>query len=178
MTVTPTMPLGIVLERRDAEGQWIEHTWHADSVIEGAARINEWVEVLRGKGWVRYHAATLDLELFRKETEGYRHNLSLEQPSVFIVLREGDEDDLHEIVPFLATVCPYEAQDYMDSGEEIVEHVPMPAGVAAWIAEFVDSYHVEEPFKKRNRKPFDPRKDGFEAPPPRVIKKWNRTSNE
>jgi hypothetical protein len=172
------MPLGIVLERRDAEDQWIDYTWQAVSVIPGAAPIRDWVEIGRDDGWVQFHAATLELELFRKETEGYKHNLSLEQPSVFIVLREADEDDPHEIVPFLATVCPYEAQDYMDSGEEIVEHVPMPDSVAAWMAEFIETHHVDEPFKKRKLKPFDPRKEGFDRPPPRVSNKWNRASND
>ena len=171
------MQVGIVLERRDADNQWIDYTWHAQSVIPGAAPVGEWVEIGKGEGWVQYHAATLDLELFRKETEGYKHNLSLEQPSVFIVLREGDEDDAHDVMPFLATVCPYEAQDYMDSGEEIVEHVPMPNAVAAWMAEFVEAHHVDEPFKKRKNKPFDPREEGFDRPPPRVTKKWYRTSN-
>ena len=172
------MPVGVVLERREAKGQWIDHTWHAVSVIEGAAGVDEWVEIQSGEGWVQYHAATLELELFRKETEGYKHNLSLDQPSVFIVLREGDEDDEHEIVPFLATVCPYEAQDYMDSSEEIVDQVPMPAGIAAWMADYIDVHHVDEPFKKRKRKPFDPRQDGFEGAQPRVTKRWNRTSND
>ena len=172
------MPVGIVLERREVEGPWINYTWHAVSVIEGAAGVSEWMKIQSGEGWVRYHAATLELELFRKETEGYKHNLSLGQPSVFIVLREGDEDDDHELVPFLATVCPYEAQDYMDSGEEIVEQVSMPVGIAAWMAEYIDVHHVDEPFKKRRRKPFDARTDGFEGAPPRVTKRWNRTSNE
>lgn len=172
------MQVGIVLERRDAENQWIDYTWHARSVIPGAAPISGWLQIAQGDGWVQYHAATLDLELFRKETEGYKHNLSLEQPSVFIVLREGDEDDEYEIAPFMATVCPYEAQDYMDSGEEIVEHVPMPAGIAAWMAEYIAVHHVDEQFKKRKRKPFDPRLDGFEGAQPRVTKRWNRTSNE
>jgi len=147
-------------------------------VIPGAAPCGEWKEIARGDGWVRFHAGSLELELFRKETEGYKHNLSLEQPSVFIVLREGDEDDPQEITPFLATVCPYEAQDYMDSGEDIVEQVPMPDSVAAWLAVFIEAHHVDEPFKKRKLKPFDPRKEGFDRPPPRVGSRWNRTSND
>ena len=38
----PTMPVGIVLERHEAEGAWIDYTWHAVSVIEGAVEMMRW----------------------------------------------------------------------------------------------------------------------------------------
>ena len=41
---------------------------------------------------------------------------------------EPDGDDPIEVS--LATVCPYEAQDYLDGSEVQVESVPMPAAVA------------------------------------------------
>jgi len=50
------------------------------------------------------------------------------------------------------TASAYEAQDALDSGENIVEAVPIPATLAAWIKEFVDMHYIEEPFKKRRRK--------------------------
>ena len=111
-------------------------------------------------------------------SEKKRNNLSLDQPSVFVVLRDDDDDGSSEVIPFVATVCPYEAQDYMDSSEETVQSVPMPDTVASWLAEFVETNHVDEPFKKRKRKAFDPRKEGFDKPPPRVSKKWDRSNYE
>ena len=61
--------------------------------------------------------------------EGYKYNLTLEQPSIFIVLRSTDDEEQeeceHDVYPFLVTVCPYEAQDYLDSGEEIVDNVSL-----------------------------------------------------
>ncbi len=51
----------------------------------------------------------------------------------------------------LVTASPYEAQDYTDSGEEIVEKVPMPAGLIAWVREFVEEFHEDEVFVKRRR---------------------------
>ncbi len=68
----------------------------------------------------------------------------------------------HDVVPFLVTACPYEAESYIESGDEIVEGVPMPDVVLAWVEDFVEAHHVEEPFKKRKRKPYDPRKGGFD----------------
>ena len=177
MAIPETLKVGVVVERREADNQWIDHTWQVVSVIPGTPEIGKWNEISRGKDWVQFHAATLPLELFRKETEGYKYNLSLDQPSVFVVLRDDEDDENSSVTPFLATVCPYEAQDYMDSSEETVHSVPMPNTVASWLAEFVESNHVDEPFKKRKRKAFDPRKEGFDRPPPPVTKKWDRSNN-
>ena len=62
------------------------------------------------------------------------------------------------MVPFLVTVCPYEAESYTESGEEIVEGVPMPPEILGWVQAFVDTHHVDQPFKKRKqKKAYDPR---------------------
>ena len=178
MPIPEAMKVGVVIERRETDNQWIDHTWQVVSLIPGAAEVDQTTEIGSGQGWVQFHAATLPLELFRKETEGYKYNLSLDQPSVFVVLRDDDDDGSNEVIPFMATVCPYEAQDYMDSSEETVQSVPMPDTVASWLAEFVETNHVDEPFKKRKRKAFDPRKEGFDKPPPKVSKKWDQSNYE
>ena len=176
------MSLGVVLERRPSCNQWTDHDWRVDSVLPGASQITDWIEIARGSDkisdWVKFHAATLPLEIFSKETEGYKYNLTLDQPSVFVVLRNSDYEEqgeyAHEVFPFLVTVCPYEAQDYLDSGEEIVESVPMPLPVVAWLNEYIEQHYVEEPFKKRKRKEFDPRKEGYDKPLPPISHKFNR----
>ncbi len=53
---------------------------------------------------------------------------------------------------FLVTVCPYEMQDYANTGEKIVEGVPMPDDLKAWVWDFVERHHVDEPFVKRRLK--------------------------
>ena len=96
------------------------------------------------------------LELHRGETEGYLVNLSQVPPVVFVVLRRGEAADEMEVEPFHATVCPYEAMGYVESGDEIVEGVPMPQEVQDWVREFVAVYHVDTPFiKRRNRRADD-----------------------
>ena len=175
------LPLGVVVERRKIDNPWVDHAWKAVAVIAGARDMDPkgpWTELARGssggtadsqaKGedWVHFHAGTLPLELFRKETEGYKVNLSQRPPRLFIVLRSGEDLDCdHDIAPFLVTACPYEAQDYLDSGEELVEPVAMPEGVAAFIQAFVDQHHVDEPFKKRKRKRYDSGETGFARRP-------------
>ena len=164
------LPLGIVLERRNIDNPWVEFEWRPVAVIPGAGArdpLGEWQVLGSGESWTHYHSGTLPLELFRRETEGYKVNLSLEPPRLFVVLRTGeDADSPHDVVPFLVTACPYEAQDYLDSGEEIVEAVIMPPDVVAFVQAYVERHHVDEPFKKRKRKRHDPNEAGFGRPPP------------
>jgi len=151
-----TLPLGVVLERRRMENPWQDYAWKPVAVIPGAGACDprgEWPVLKAGEDWAQFHAGTLPLELFRKETEGYKVNLTQKPPRLFVVLRSGEDMDCdHDMAPFLVTACPYEAQDYMDSGEETVEVVTMPDGVIAFVQAYIDAHHVDEPFHKRKRK--------------------------
>ena len=153
-----------MLERRELESRWSEVAWRLVSVIPGAPEIDDWVEIGSGENWVQYHAATLPLEIFRKETEGYKHNLSLDPPSVYVVLQD-DDDGEHDVIPHLASVCPYEAQDYLDSGEEQVDAVAMPEGVIAFVQDYVGRHHVDERFYKRKRQRADTADEAFARRP-------------
>lgn len=161
--------VGIVIERREIDNQWQDHVWSPVAVIVGAEPMDpadEWLELRRGEDWVHYHAGTLTLELFPGETEGYRSNLSEDQPFIYVVLNPGEEEDEPEVLPFLATACPYEAASYTEDTEQIVEGVPMPPEVVAWVLDFVSRHHVEAPFQKRKqKKAYDPRKGGFRQQP-------------
>ncbi len=148
--------LGVVVERRAIDHPWAEHGWRAVAVIPGAAQVDDWRLLKEGDDWAQYHAATLPLELYRKETEGYRVNLSQPQPAVFVVLRSGAADERPE--PFLVTACPFEAEDYEVSGDDRVDAVTMPEAVAGLVGGFVAEHHADQPFVKRKRKPFAPRK--------------------
>jgi hypothetical protein len=159
------MPLGVVLRRLPGVTRWAAYSWKAVAVLPGAAQAN-WQELRREGDAVEYHAATLTLDLHGAETEAYLHGLSAEVPSIYVVMREcagGDADPLDVI---LVTASPYEAQDYTDSGEEIVEKVPMPAGLMAWVQDFVTAFHQDEVFikRKRDRKRTDLVQDGIGDP--------------
>ena len=181
MDKNETMPIGVVIERRRSDHPWADHVWRPVAAIAGAPALDPlgpWTELRRGEDWVQFHSGTLTLELFRAETEGYKVNLSQHPPRVFVLLRrEDDPDCAHDYVPFLVTVSPYEAQDYLDSGEEIVEGVPMPEEVVAFVQAFVDTHHKDEVFKKRKR---DKAKAGDEAfgrrPPVSLPRKTRQTS--
>lgn len=160
MSADATMPVSIILERRNSEHPWQDHVWRPIGVLPNARR-DRWQLLVEGDGWAQFHAATLPLQLHRGETEGYLVNLSQDPPVVFVVLRRGEASGEMEVEPFHVTVCPYEAMGYVESGDEIVEGVPMPQEVRDWVAEFVAAYHVEAPFVKRRRRG---RGDGDEAP--------------
>lgn len=168
MERTRSIAVGVVVERRDVENRWIDHVWRVVAVLPGAPETDMWRETSRGPDWVQYHIGTLPLEIHRKETDAYRSNLAEETPVVFVVLREAEDDDEPPLELFLISASPYEAQDYLDSGEDIVESVPMPKDVMAWLQDFVDIHHVDEPFVKRKRKRNDADPDTpFWSKPPR-----------
>jgi hypothetical protein len=170
-----TLPLGVVVERREIENVWQSHSWRPVAVIPGAPKVEHGRLLARGFRWERYHAATLTLELHHKETAAYRTNLSNDQPRIFVGLRDVVErsgSDL-EVAPFLVTASPFEAQDYLDSSEEIIEGVPMPESLIALTQAFVDAHHIDEQFEKRKQKRLDPNEVAFGRKPAGAVHMMN-----
>ena len=164
MKVSPEMMLrfGVVVERREIANRWQDYSWRAIAVIPNAPETEGWKLLHSGENWAQFHARTLELELFKRETQGYKVNLGMPTPSVFVVLRPGEEHGEGEVEPCLLTVCPYEAESYIESGDEIVDGVPMPPELIALLHDFVDTHHVEQVFKKRkNKKAYDPSRGDF-----------------
>lgn len=123
------------------------------SVIPGAAAVDGWRILVSEGEVVRYHAATLPLELHPTDTESYRHNLSNEPPRVYVVMRPAA--GAFPFQPFLATASPYEAEAYTIGGDSIVEGVTMPDSLIALVQAYVDAHHVDKPFIKRQRRRAD-----------------------
>lgn len=154
------MPLGIVIRRMPGVTRWVRHVWKATAVLPGAAEAS-WKELRREGETVEFHAGTVPLQLFRGETEAYLQELTAREPAIYVILRQTTGETPLDIV--LATASPYEAQDYADSGEELVEKVPMPEGLIAWVHDFVARHHEEEVFvkRRRDRARIDARQDGI-----------------
>ncbi len=146
-----TLPIGIVIRKAPSASPWVKWVWTPVAIIPGAAPAC-WKELRRDGDTIDYHAATLPLELWRTDAEAYRSGLSSRVPTIAVLLRETtDPDAAMPIEPVLVTASPYEAQDYADTGDDIIELVPMPDGLIAMIQEFVEAHYVEEVFKKRKR---------------------------
>jgi hypothetical protein len=144
-----SMPVGIVLRRAPGVTRWARWSWRAVAVLPGAGQA-DWT-MLRADGEsAEFHAGTLTLELHGAETDAYLHGLSAQVPCLYLVMREsGEESRPFDLV--LVTASPYEAQDYADNGEDVVEKVAMPPSVVAWVEDFAQRFHTEEVFKKRRR---------------------------
>jgi len=155
-----TLTLGVVLRRQPGVTRWAKHAWKAAAVLPGAGSA-DWKELRRDGEVVEFHAATLPFTLHRTDTEAYMQGLSDNPPAVYVVMRECAGETPLEIV--LVTASPYEAQDYADTGEELVEKVPMPEGLVAWVRDFALAHHEDEVFikRKRDKKRVDVKEDGI-----------------
>nr|WP_217356633.1 DUF3305 domain-containing protein [Ruegeria sp. HKCCA0370] len=143
------MPVGVIVRKTPGVTRWARWNWRAVALLPGAGPA-DWQELRREGDAVEYHAATLPLTLWADETEAYMVNLSDEQPSLYLVLR----DELKGETPLnavLITASPFEGQDYADTGEEIVEKIPMTVGLIAWVRDFTLKHHQHEVFVKRRR---------------------------
>lgn len=162
-TPQASLPVGIVVRKSPGQTRWQRWVWKAVAVLPGA-RPASW-QVLRSEGpVVEFHAATLPLDLWRTDTEAYLSTLSARVPCLGVVMRPDPAGGAPELM--LVTASAYEAQDYQDSGEEAVELVPMPEGLVAFIRDFVEAHHQEEPFvkRRRDRVAMDRKDDGIGDP--------------
>lgn len=148
-----SMPLGIVVEKREVDHKWVDVSWRPVAIIPGADPVPEWREIESGDGWTRYHAATVPLNLYFSDTDAYLFNLSDRVPSVYIILRDEEDDDSDwPVFVHLATVSPFESEQFEDAGEDTIERVPMTPEMIAWLKAFIAFHHDEEDFVKRKRK--------------------------
>jgi hypothetical protein len=153
------MPVGVIVERRKAANPWDDYVWRAVAIVPGAAATPPWSLVHDEADAAQFFAGNFELELHPRETIMYRDNLLGQAPSAYVVLRVDPTAEPHGVAVHVVTVSPGDAEAYMD-GTYIVEPVPIPDVIAAWLEDYVATFHVEEAFRKRKRKPHDPRK-GF-----------------
>jgi hypothetical protein len=145
------LQVGAVVRRTPGVTRWVRAIWKPVAVIPGAPEAF-WKELVRDGETVDYHAGTVAMELFRADVESYLVSLNMAVPSVWVIM-DRDESNQSPSGWFLSTITAsaFEALDALDSGESIVEAVPIPESMAAWINEFIDLHYIEEPFKKRRR---------------------------
>jgi Protein of unknown function (DUF3305) len=147
------MTVGVVVERRPLDNWWRKWRWRVVEVVPGLAA-RDWRLLVEGPGVARFVAGGQVLELHPKATADYKLALSASPPQLYVVLRPEEQQPV-PFRPFLVTASPWEAQAYQESGEDLIEAVPMPKPIAAWLDEFVADHHVDEPFYKRQRKGMD-----------------------
>lgn len=139
------------MRRTPGVTRWAKEIWTPVGVIPGAPD-EDWKVMVRDGDVVDFHAGTVTLELFRADVEAYLVSLNMAKPSIWVIM-DRDESAASPSGWFVSaiTASAYEAQDSLDSGESIVEAVPIPESLAGWIQEFIDLHYIEEPFVKRRR---------------------------
>lgn len=145
-----TASVGIIVERRESASRWVDHVWTAPAVVSDAPPTDGWQLLQQGDGVLQYHYAPVPVTLHRKLGEAYDANVETETPSLWIMLDDADT----EPVPYKVrgvTADPYEAMGALDSGEGLVERVPMPADLVRWMAGFLKQMPEPEKFRKRKR---------------------------
>lgn len=148
-----SLPMGVVVRRTPGVTRWARWCWTAAGVLPGAGPA-DWRELRRDGDAVEYHASTVTLHLWRTDTEAYLTAISTKPPCVYVILRDRvDTGSGHDVEVAAVTASPFEAQDHCDIEGDIVERVPMPEGLVAFIRDFCAEHHVERPFVKRRRDP-------------------------
>lgn len=145
-----TLTVGVIVERRKAKSAWADFVWQPVEAVTLMPPLAAWSVMRESDGVTRFFAGPFTMELHPKETIAYRANLISEHPSIYVVLR-ADSDAPHGWRLELVTPSPADAEAYMEGGADIVDKVPMPEEVAAWLSAYVDTFHVEEEFRKRRR---------------------------
>ena len=165
----------IIFEKRQIDNQWESHKWIVNDLIpldvtsgEGYPPIND-VKIRpllndvspQNSDNKNLFVADASIDLHRAEAEGYAENLQSSDPSIYIVLRDGDlieenekkSDENRNIDVHLAEVSlsPYHIQDYEDCGEDKVEKVPLYGPILELLNKFVSIHFHPEEFKKRKR---------------------------
>jgi len=165
----------IILERKEINNLWESHKWVINDLIPlevsgglGFPPINDVriyplineVKIEDGLNKNLYFAEA-SIDLHHAESEGYAENLQSSDPSVYIVLRDGDlidekeknneQDDNIDIHLAEVSLSPYHIQDYEDCGEDKVEKIPLYGPIAELLEKFVEFHFHPEEFKKRKR---------------------------
>jgi hypothetical protein len=157
MNVVPPLAriaVGVVVERRKAESQWIDFTWQPVTVLPGHPDAAPWTIVSADDETTMFYAGAADVMLYRTETGSYRDNLASGAPSLWVALRPTGVEPPYELVA--VTADPAEGESFTQAGDDLVGAVPMPATVRDLIEAFVAEHHVEQPFYKRQRDRADP----------------------
>lgn len=155
-----TLWADIVAERRRSDHPWVDFTWRpvallpcqnaTDNDLADNGTIPRQIE--SGDGWERFLVGRLPINLHHKETEAYLENLSAARPALYVILEQDGDSGM--VRPKRATASSFEAQDYLDAGEDILEALPIPAPLHALIEAFIAEHHKASIFKKRKRVPF------------------------
>jgi Protein of unknown function (DUF3305) len=155
------LTVGVIVERRVLDNPWIDHVWLPCAILPGAPAVPEWTALRADGGVSQFYAGAHVISFFSIDTANYLSNLASGSPKIWVSLRRTDGEPPVRVVG--VTADPAEGEAFTEAGDDIVEAVTMPPEVAARLAAFVETYHVERSFQKRRRDKANP--EAFSARP-------------
>jgi hypothetical protein len=144
--------IGVVVERHAIHSRWATHRWHPGAVLLQVPDAAPWTKLSEEGGVARFYAGSATLTLVPSESESYLYNLASAEPRVWVILRprapgpDGRDVELESV-----TVAAGEAEVLAGGIDIVVESVPMPEEITAWVAAFVDAHPAAPKQFKRQR---------------------------
>jgi uncharacterized protein DUF3305 len=145
--------VGVIVARRRLRGPWSGEIWLARAVLPATPATAPGTPLGSGDDEDLFYAGPAEIALHASATAHYRDNLSAARPSLWVALRPAGADAVAVVA---VTADPYEGEAMAEAFGETVEAVPLPDEIAAGVAAFVEAFHVERPFLKRERDRADP----------------------
>lgn len=174
-------PVSVILAREEVQvGRWTAPRWRALGVVAGTPPGEEGAsvhaaggaesgapharQVVAEDGQVAHLWRGFTLRLYPDSTESYWHNLLGRQPSLFVICRPNEDDELE---PCAVSANYDEAGAYMEADDTVLS-VPMPPEIYRWIEEYVVRYFRPVERKVRKRKDWWSEISGNDAGPRRT----------
>ena len=162
------IPVGVVVERRKAESEWIDFVWRAVGILPGEPEMTAWTILREQEEVTLFYVGSASIDLYRSEIPRYRDNLASGAASIWVVMSPSEGQWPYTVTT--ATADPSEGESFTEAATNLVEPVPMPDIIREVIDRFIAGHHVEkEEFVKRTRRPADP-----EALARRVLGEWDQ----
>jgi hypothetical protein len=137
-----------VVARRKLKSPWADVAWLPHAVLPAVPSADTWTSLGADREDTLFYVGPSVLTLHTSETAHYRDNLASGRPSLWVSLRllSGDACGICRV-----TADPYEGEALTEGIGGTVEAVPMPTEIQAKVAAFVEAFHIERPFIKRER---------------------------
>jgi hypothetical protein len=155
-------PVAVVVERIPLANRWASEKWQIGAVERDDSPLRVAVRLSDDATGTRWRFTGFGIELHASESEGYFLNITAPEPKIFVMGRMLDADTIAAdglaARPELVTVSFNEAARLMDGGE-MVDAVPLPPDVLAWMQPFVAANYKPEPKRKVRRNELYERED-------------------
>lgn len=151
--VQRSVDIGVVVARKGLKSPWADHAWLPHAVLSAVPAVHPGTPLGTDGKNEFFYAGSLQVTFHPSATGQYRDNLNSGGPVLWVSLRLTGHDG-YEINA--ATADPYEGEALTGGIGQVVEAVPMPKNIQDTLAAFIEAFHVERPFVKRERDRVNP----------------------